>query len=341
MELILSMIFGLLSAAGFEVPDIAKTLIVEIAGLMVVEVVKWSTGAALVGVLIAFLSVLTSKLLGRTNWFAKTPRWLFVVLQITRVVLLLAVIGIVTLIGALEGARRGADKVMTESDLADQLFPQIGNAGADLMATLHLQAPAYIENETDPAFDERAAENLEAFQKGKWELNIPEFKDRVSKAGDKMVADAIVAIKINAKKDYPMLRGGTGAKVLDWMMDKFGDAFVRNMGESQAKRHGVLKPSQALYNGLDALAQKSGVPDTVGHAELSSYVTDTIIIRPVLGVVQSMLRSHQMFLLFLSVAILLVATVGGSCRKKAPTSKRNGDKTEYEPMARLSSKNEK
>ncbi len=313
MELIFTVLFDLLSSAGIEVSEITKILIIKNAGLMMWEILKWNLAAAGIGVMIALISVIISKMLSKTNLFVKTSGWLSVFMRIMRIVMLLIVIGLTITIGALEGVRQGTKIITAQSNLVDQLFPEIGNAGADFMAILYLKAPAFIENESNTVTEKSIVEKLESFRKGEWELNIPVFKNLIEQAGDKMVAETIAMLKADAKRDYPILRGGTGEKLLDFFMAQFGESFVRKQGKKKAEQFKVLKPATAIYKDLDALAEKSGKPDSVSHRELSPYLVEKIIIKPVLGAVNSFISTNQMFILFISAIVLLAATAAGSC----------------------------
>ncbi len=160
-----------------------------------------------------------------TGVVVKTSGWLNLFLRIMRGVILLIVIGLLGFAGALEGARRGLEKSMSQSDLAAQVFPEVGEAGADLMAMLYFRAPLFIEEETRPEAPE-TDEMLTRFRRGEWEINVPEFKTRIDRAGKMLIEETVTILKTDVKTNYPILRDGAGGKLFDWFVAHFGESLV-------------------------------------------------------------------------------------------------------------------
>lgn len=253
-----------------------------------IETVKWTVLGALGGLLLAVVLFLVLRKLGAFRWewrHAKWFRWL------TLAWLLIATPFCTGTVGFFEGMWRGSRIVLHESHLGVDVFPKIGDAASLCLAYLHLLVPR-LDSDANGRAGEFPKTELEAFQAGAWELDVPEFQRRLDRITAETMAKATTKLKNAALEEYPSLRGGVGETVINWFVDKLGGTLVKE-GVEQVDRFGVQKRFAAVLDALPAEAARAGAPSTIAHKELSAYLVKQALVPCIELPIRSVVRSQQ------------------------------------------------
>ncbi len=300
---------------------------------------KWTLMCGLAGALIAVPIFFLLRYAGAYRWkwkYAKYFRGCVCVL----VVLLTSIFG--ATIGLNEGIYSGLREVVESQKLMEELKP-VGEAGADLVGGLFIlvseipaeelfasmeesgtegppvsdePTPAVDEAESTPEDDANAILNeqvmdtvqaeLERFREGEWELHIAEFKQQLATAQKECFEYGLPALKELIREEYPSLKEGTGAKLLDWLVDTFGEMLITRLVERELDRAGLRDPITLVWEGLDDLAKETGDPNTVSHAELADYLVNRLLHAMVLYPAKVTVRGNQLTLMVTWLLIMMV-----------------------------------
>jgi hypothetical protein len=136
------------------------------------------------------------------------------------------------------------------------------------------------ESEKGPAMlalEERVRTDLDAFHQGEWDVNVAELKAK-AKEVKKQIFDVVLSgIKDRMRKEFPSLKEGHDAKILDWFVDTFGEALIDKLIADELERAKLKGPIQMIWEGLEAEAKASGNPDTLSYDTLCGYLPSRVL----------------------------------------------------------------
>ncbi|MGC3960111.1 MAG: hypothetical protein QM813_19940 [Verrucomicrobiota bacterium] len=170
-------------------------------------------GALLGGVLGIVLALVACVVFSKTGWydlrgrFARGLRWTTFTLTILLAGFFFGIAGL------WQGAMRGSERVLTQSQLATSAFPEIGNTLADGMAWIQLRA--HSGSNTDATL----TVGLEAFRTGKWELHATRFLQELDDFQATTITNLVVQLEQTALERAPQLKGGIGEQLLHELLN--------------------------------------------------------------------------------------------------------------------------
>jgi hypothetical protein len=280
---------------AFILAELART---RAAGF-VLAVLKWTVLGAALGAVVAVLSAV---LFSRIGWYDirwRFTRWLRWVVIVITVALSTILFG---LMGAWEGAIRGSRLVLTQSQLATEVFPRIAEGIADGMAWVQIRA-------SSPNGTNDIDVGLEAFRAGKWELNAPQFLRQLEGFKDGAVDDAIRALERSTLEHAPILKDGLGEILLHQFLNRLGRLMLEKTSISQSNSWGADRIYIAIRERLQLEAGKSGNPDTIARVEISRFVVHDGIVPGLMRPIELTARSQQLPLAVMALAVLILPPV--------------------------------
>jgi len=257
-------------------------------------------GAAL-GIIVA---ILVCGIFSRLGWydlrirFAQGLRWSIFTLVILLNALFFSVAGFWS------GALRGAERVLTQSQLATDAFPKIADVIADGMAWVQIRA------EQSPTADTNvAAARLELFRTHGWELNATQFQQQLEEIRTEATTGLIDRLEQTALERTPSLKGGVTETLLHQFLTGLGRVLVEKKAASELKNWGADRIYFAIRNELENEARKAGSPDTISRRELSVFIVREGIVPGIMKPIRSAARAQQLPLLGLAAAVLIIPPV--------------------------------
>lgn len=204
--------------------------------------------------------------------------------------------------GLCQGGLRGGEVVLRESQLATEVLPFAGGAGADLLFLLDRaarEAPEATTTTTTAA----VASPLEAFRRGQLEAEVVDLAARVERLGDQ----ALLASLERARAQLPeSLRDGASARVVEGALAALLRRLVARELEGQARSLGLDPFLGDVVDGLPALAARSGDPRGATRAELSTHLVQKGLVPAVLHPLRGLARGQQLAALAVLLGFLLV-----------------------------------
>ena len=270
-------------------------------GTLILAAVLWGIVGLVAGLALAALGF---RLLGMTGLHAlggHGGRWLpRTRLALTLVFATVAVAGF----GALEGPRRALPDAIKRSQLGTRLFPPLGEKGATVMMIAPAALRAWRASQhNDPKLLLRSA--FAAWSATRGELDVPGFLADMKDVSGDFVAALAAAAKIQLLDEHPALRGAVSERLLEVMLPRL---IVSTLGRTLSEKTEGLDLGD-LAGELEAAAARTGAPNTITHAELSSFLIDRVLVPPVLMPANHFLRSLQLTCAVLFAAGLLLPSL--------------------------------
>jgi hypothetical protein len=206
--------------------------------------------------------------------------------------------------GFWSGAISGSERVLSQSQLATDIFPKIADVIADGMAWIQVRA-AHSENLSTNEMSLK----LEAFRAGRWELHAVQFKTQLDKFRNDSIVDAINWLERTALERTPKLKGGLGEKLLHKFLHGLGRLLVEKKANSQLRSWGADRVYSAIREQLIAEARKAGDPDTISHPEISKFIVQHGIVPGIMQPIRTTARAQQLPLIGIAVMAMLVPPV--------------------------------
>ncbi len=235
---------------------------------------KWAFACGILGLLIAIISC---RVLRGSGAAAATQT--VKLLRLASFLLLLLVLPIsFAYVGFFEGLLRASAHELSEGEFAQQYFPMIGSAGADLVGTVLLMGdPTIASSPSNPG--EKVVVTV-AFQSGEREIIASQIPALIAAIDGDFVRGISQDIKQRTQEKFPGLNTGKGKQVLDWFMDNCSDALVRVALQEQLESKGlgsVLDLFGEMIRQLPGAAVREGNPETLSHQELSAFIVEATI----------------------------------------------------------------
>jgi hypothetical protein len=255
------------------------TLTWDIARYSVVTVLLWGLGSATLGVLAAAGVFFGLRAIKGYRWGWRHARWFRLA---TLALTLLALPPLFAIAGALQGTYTVADRILTESDAAHDLYALVGGVGADVVATVYVLGPQLSDAAGDFDLDAVTLGELEGFRSGQWEICVPELATRLAGTSDDVLESVAARAGAEARGRFPALNRGLGSWVLTTSLDRIVVPALKDAAHRKTRGLGVPAVTGALLKGMADAARRSGPPDTIGRRDLSSHLVRRWIVGPLL-----------------------------------------------------------
>ena len=256
----------------------------------------WTLLGATLGAALALITCIAFSRLGwyDLRWrFARGLRWT----TFTAQVLLGAIF--FGLAGFWQGAIYGTERVLTQSQLATSVFPEIGNTIADGMAWIQLRATSNRATN-----DSALTAELEEFRAGKWELHATRFLQELDDFHEATVTNFVAQLEQSALERAPQLKGGLGEQLLHGLLSGLGRRLVEHKLTGELKNYGADRVYKTIRTQLSAEAAKAGAPETISRPEISAFLVRDGIVPGILQPVRFTARAQQLPLLLLGLLVL-------------------------------------
>lgn len=247
----------------------------------------------------AVLAIVTCAVFSRWGWyhghwrFARGMRWTTFSAQVLLAAIFLG------LAGFWSGAIRGTERVLTQSQLRTEVFPEIGNAIADGMAWIQLRATSSVGTN-----DTALTAGLEEFRAGKWELHAPRFLRELDDFHEATVTNFVARLEQTTLEHAPQLKGGLGEQLLHGLLNGLARRLVEQKVAGELKNYGADRVYKIIRTQLPAEAAKAGVPETISRPELSTFLVRDGIVPGILQPVRFTARAQQLPLLLIALLVL-------------------------------------
>lgn len=266
------------------------------------DLVVWIALGALGGMTLA---ILAGVMFFRLGWydlrirFARGLRW-----TVFFVTTLLAGF-FFGLIGLWHGTVRGSERVLTHSQLATDVFPEIANTIADGMAWVQVQAtsPGDTNQNEWPA-------QVAAFRADQWELDAPKFFQQLDRLTEEVITNNLVRLEQSALERAPQLQGGLGEKLLHQTLHGLGRPLITKQASSKLKHWGANQVYYAIREKLIPEAALAGNPETIKRSEISPFLVREGIVPGALNAIRAIARSQQIPLVIIGLLVIFLPPAG-------------------------------
>lgn len=271
---------------------------------LLLAALQWTLLGVLLGLAAGVLGILVARALGayRSGW--KYAGWIRWPLWLLTVAACLICAG---LWGFWKGVVQGGEQVVRKSQLATEVFPEIGNAVADGVAAL--QVLLAETNATEPSKG-NVTNRVAEFRAGTWEVNAPEFVRQLDRVESTTVSNLVAALEREAVARTPMLRTGLPNQALHQVLSAFGSAVLQKKLDSELKRLGVDTAYHALRDQLVSEAARQGDPHTIGRHEISAFIVNEAIIPAIMKPIRSFAGGQATLMLVLALVCAVVPPLG-------------------------------
>ena len=307
-RVLISLLFAMLLTGCGDVGQL--TWLTSLSASIVWGGIQWALAGGILGFLVAVVAfrVFRKQSAGGSP---KSYVWALVGLlsQLTLFVLFPACIAY---LGFFEGMLRASSYELSEGDFAQEYFPIIGGAGADLVGAVLLAGDfEVLANSSSEDFEALKA----AFRAGEREIEAAQIPAMIAAIDGDYVRETAAEIKYDLMRKVPSLRSGGGRQALDWFMDNFSDALVRVAIERGLEEKGLgnwLDLFGAMVRQLPQAAAREGDPTTLSHRETAAFLVEVAIADGVIKfVVRPFCRVNQLgvvipMLLALCLPLLLL-----------------------------------
>lgn len=266
-------------------------LLKEVGGGMLGAATLWTLTLGAAGLLLSFVVFFVLRRLRAFRWEWRHAKWFRGLTMVVFAVCLPVCFGF---IGFFEGILRASKTVLIENEKVTEQYALIGRVGGDLVGLTNLVAAQMLELEEDVPLDEDALKTgLNELRDGTCEIHVQLFLERLQRVGDRVVRETIPEIRSQAREKYPLLAEGTGERLLDWFLDRFGEALVRRAVNDKLDQLGIKGPLDGFLQELPTLAARSGDPATVAHPEIAAYLVEETLVAGSLTMIKSFVRGQQ------------------------------------------------
>ena len=265
------------------------------------DLVVWTSLGALVG---ALLAILACVIFSRLGWydlrirFARGLRWTVFLLTTVLAGFFFATIGL------WQGAVRGSERVLTQSQLNTVIFPEIANTIADGMAWVQVQA-----NSPGGTNDTEWPARLESFRADQWELDASQFFRQLDSLTEEVVTNSLVRLEQSALERAPQLKGGIGEKLLHQTLHGLGRPLITKQATSKLKHWGANQVYYAIREKLTPEAALAGNSETIKRSEISRFLIREGLVPGILNPIRTVARSQQIPLLIIGLLVIFLPPV--------------------------------
>jgi hypothetical protein len=272
--------------------QLTHSLITELARTQT-HLFLWATlkGIAvggIVGLVVGILCLFLANRLGlyRSAWrHERWVRWPFWILTV------LLSGSFVAMAGFWQGAIRGSEIVLAESQFGTRLLPELGRLAADGLAATQV----WFSDNTHSRSN--LAARLEAFHAGTWELNAPELVTQLGRVKMEMIDEFLPGLEAQALARFPQLQAEPARTLLRRAGAFLTSALIDPTLNDQVRRVGADRFALALRERLVSEAARAGNPETITQQELSRFLVRDGIIPALMAPIRSFCNSQRMLCL--------------------------------------------
>lgn len=255
------------------------TLVWDIARFSVARVLLCGFAFAALGLIAAVGAFFALRALKGYQWGWRHATWFRLVTLILMLIILPPLFGIA---GALQGAYAVADRVLTESRTANDLYAVVGAVGADIIAAVYVVSPQLSDAAGSLDLDAIALDELDGFRSGRWEIRVPELAARLAGTSDDVLESVAARVAAEARGRFPVLNRGLGDWVCTTSLDRVILPVLKGAANRKTNDAGIPAVSGPFLEGLADAARRHGPPETIGRRDLSSHLVCHWIVGPLL-----------------------------------------------------------
>jgi hypothetical protein len=264
----------------------------------ILDLVKWTLLGAVLGVILAIIACVFFSRLGWYDLrmrFARGLRWTTFGLTVVLAGFFFGTVGM------WQGAVRGSERVLTQSQLTTEVFPEIANALADGMAWVQVQATL-----TDQTNRTELDAQLEAFRTEQWELHPSRFLQELDTLTEDVITNSLARLEQSTLARTPQLKGGLGEKLLHQLIHGLGRPLITKQATSKLNRWGASQVYYAIREKLTPEAALAGNPETIKRSEISRFLIRDGIVPGIMNPIRTIARSQQIPLLAIGVLVMVL-----------------------------------
>jgi hypothetical protein len=275
------------------------------ANVLFVSALKWAALGMGGGLVLAVVAFWLLKRLGAYRWEWRYAGW-FRALTCAAMVVICPILGGVA--GVAEGVPRGSERVLRRGPLATDLLPAVGAACADVTLVVHVAARTVSAGER-VGWRERLGSKwqlprreLERFRKGEEELNVTQFIEQLDRGAAHLSDFTTATLKEEIAARYAGLRGGTGEKLIGFIVPKVMDRLVRRELRDRTEHYGA----DQFLNVLKADAARQGDPQTISYEQLGATFVEHLVVPALLTPIRVTARETEASMLVIGLIVVLL-----------------------------------
>ncbi len=159
------------------------------------------------------------------------------------------------------------------------------------------------------ALEKRIEADLETFRKGEWEVDVAVMKKKARETRKRVFDVVLPDVKGSIREEFPGLKQGRDAKILDWFIDTFGEALLTKLLADELERAKLRDPIVMIWEGLEATAKESGNPKTITYDTLCGYLPSRVLYACAVYPTKLAIRGNQTGLLLIWLLIIVLSVV--------------------------------
>lgn len=169
-------------------------------------------------------------------------------------------------LGLLEGGKRGVRTALYQGPIGQELLPQVGNAGADLL----VQVDQFLQKPGRPGGDPEGA--LAEFRAGARKLDARRLQEKAAKLEAASARDIANFVLRKVLEENPEFEGGLRGALLRWFLPRIVEALVE---ENRPRVREAIDPQPFLE--LLAAQQEPG-GEGLTRPELSRFLVAEVFL---------------------------------------------------------------
>lgn len=234
----------------------------------------WTLLGTLIGL---FVGIFVTRRLRR--WGAYRLPWPRVRFWFQLIIFTLNIIAMPVLFGAIgffEGLGRAGEAALRWSVIGQEWLPKVGALGADAVGF----ADVWVE---------KGEADWDEVQKLRRPVNVVRLVDKLDKVDDGVSAKITALAKKDLLEAYPEWKDGNTEAAVDWTLRHLIRYLLNRKLQSKLADYGVPD----VWTGLAKEARKDG-DDELTHDELTSYLTEQVMIPLMLYPLKKWVAGHQL-----------------------------------------------
>jgi hypothetical protein len=257
----------------------------------------------LLGLLFGLAAVVGLRAAGAMRWDWPHASW---VRALAGVVLVLGCAGAGAGVGFWQGALRGAETLIGEGQLATEVLPIVGDAGALVIAGVYVGGELVCDEDGSLAElqRERLERELDGFATDTWQLDTAKLDARLATTQRCAIEAATVEARDWVFARYPALATNAGGELVPWLLDQLAARLL----DSSAGEYAA--PITDMLARIDEAGARRGDPATITRGELSEHVVALAVVPMIMLPIEHAVAGQRLVCLLIPV-LLIVLVVGG------------------------------
>lgn len=259
-----------------------------------------------IGIVLASSAYFLIRRLGGYRWDWPAAKWFRIAMLILMLVLVPVLLAT---LGFYEGLYRGGERVLTTGKLPVEVYPQVGHAGADIVAGAYFTLLSISDSGAPLSAVHVPYRDIQDFRSGLRKLDVQDLERRLERVDCDLLHRALTLTRDRIKEQYPSLQTGIGEVLLDWTVDGILRVSANAAVGGQARRSRIRNPVIAFLDGMHQETATSADPGKISHAELSAYLVKALLMRPLLEMMHPFVRANEAPLILLVLVVIGVPVV--------------------------------